>query len=683
MNEKPTPSNLSKPEQYSVVIFAKEVDRHKYWSGLSCMTWPSELIAEDDKISVHRAVPVKEADANVSLPSSALMWTSTSHFVWYDSDASLVNEEQQRALLDWVHMGGQLILSGPDCLGAISNSFLSPYVPIRQIESKTLTTEITAPFAKAWKVLSSPDDEVFRLPTVRQIPFLAGELAEGSYWIDGADGMVATKRFGNGRVTMTTFPLSDDAFVRWSGFSSFVNGAILQHPPRDWAARSTMDGGMVWAATNKGREGDPELSTTFRTLTRDGKLFTVSSPRRRETPYPDTSAPPPVRPSAGDTLQARTGTRSRSIGSWFDEAPVSQSAIESLTAAAGINVPKIGLIMKLLFGYLIILVPVNWIIFRLMGRVELAWLAVPFLAVIGAGLVAKSVQLDIGFSRSESRVACIEAFTGYPRAHQTSFVSLYTSLSESYQAIFEKGTGVVLPSVGGTTSATRARRDSQVIEYQYANESGDGIAAFPVRSNSTGLLHSEEWVDLGGAFRSAIVGADENGDNGEVELENGTTRTLRDVGVCGVSASGKWESVWLGDVSGKSRKKGKLETGDIKTRWFEQWDANPFTKRYDSVLSADGRTTLRDQENNALSVGQMLSSAIQSVEFRRGKYVALGWIEEELGNLTVLPKASQQSRKTMFVIHLTSPGDGKLGPDVRLPPKSMEEEPIGTPEKSD
>ncbi len=342
----------------------------------------------------------------------------------------------------------------------------------------------------------------------------------------------------------------------------------------------------------------------------------------------------------------------------FDEAPVSQSAIESLTAAAGINVPKIGLIMKLLFGYLIILVPVNWIIFRLMGRVELAWLAVPFLAVIGAGLVAKSVQLDIGFSRSESRVACIEAFTGYPRAHQTSFVSLYTSLSESYQAIFEKGQASFFPR---SVEQPLPPEPVEIAKSSSINmPMNRGMASRHFRSKQfDGLLHSEEWVDLGGAFRSAIVGADENGDNGEVELENGTTRTLRDVGVCGVSASGKWNRSGLA-MSAENR--GKKEVGNRRHQnpVVRAMGRQPLHQRYDSVLSADGRTTLRDQENNALSVGQMLSSAIQSVEFRRGKYVALGWIEEELGNLTVLPKASQQSRKTMFVIHLTSPGDGKL-----------------------
>ena len=65
--------------------------------------------------------------------------------------------------------------------------------------------------------------------------------------------------------------------------------------------------------------------------------------------------------------------------------------------------------------HLLVIVPVNWLVFRLLGRVEWAWAAVPALA-IGWGLVVIwMAQLDIGFARSETEVAVLEMHQGFPR----------------------------------------------------------------------------------------------------------------------------------------------------------------------------------------------------------------------------------------------------------------------------
>ena len=40
-----------------------------------------------------------------------------------------LSPEQKKALVDWVHWGGQLIISGPDSLDLLKGSFLEPYLP--------------------------------------------------------------------------------------------------------------------------------------------------------------------------------------------------------------------------------------------------------------------------------------------------------------------------------------------------------------------------------------------------------------------------------------------------------------------------------------------------------------------------------------------------------------------------
>ncbi len=64
--------------------------------------------------------------------------------------------------------------------------------------------------------------------------------------------------------------------------------------------------------------------------------------------------------------------------------------------------------------YLLIIVPINWLVFRLAGRVELAWLAVPVLAIGWGVAVVWLAQLDIGFARAETEVAVLEVQNGYP-----------------------------------------------------------------------------------------------------------------------------------------------------------------------------------------------------------------------------------------------------------------------------
>ncbi len=179
--DNPSASNLARPEQYSVVVLAKDANRQSFWSGLNCMTWPSTALIDDSKkTSPHRPVIVAEKDASKSLPSNALMWTSISHLIWYDADPSVISEEQQQAILDWIHSGGQLIISGPDGLSAVNQSFLSSSLPATQLETSSLDTALAERFASAWRIAKAGDDTLFRLPAMRAIPLLQGELKEGA-----------------------------------------------------------------------------------------------------------------------------------------------------------------------------------------------------------------------------------------------------------------------------------------------------------------------------------------------------------------------------------------------------------------------------------------------------------------------------------------------------------------------
>ena len=46
-----------------------------------------------------------------------------------DMTDDVFREEQRTAMIDWLHWGGQLVVSGPGSLEMLKNSFLSDYLP--------------------------------------------------------------------------------------------------------------------------------------------------------------------------------------------------------------------------------------------------------------------------------------------------------------------------------------------------------------------------------------------------------------------------------------------------------------------------------------------------------------------------------------------------------------------------
>ena len=75
----------------------------------------------------YRVVPITvgpQVKSRVELPSYAMLWTGIAYVLWDEADPGKLNLMQQQALLDWLHWGGQLILSGPGTLGVLRNSFL-------------------------------------------------------------------------------------------------------------------------------------------------------------------------------------------------------------------------------------------------------------------------------------------------------------------------------------------------------------------------------------------------------------------------------------------------------------------------------------------------------------------------------------------------------------------------------
>jgi hypothetical protein len=180
--------------------------------------------------------------------------------------------------------------------------------------------------------------------------------------------------------------------------------------------------------------------------------------------------------------------RQSGVAGWNDFSGVASAARETLKKAARITPPSADFVMKMLGLYLLVLVPINWLLFRLIGKIEWAWIAAPIIALVGAFLVVRYASLDIGFVRSVTHVGVLELQGDFDRGHLTDYSALYTSLSTRYNVEFDNLSGQSLPFAGKAPGQFRRGEVDKKVELNRTTTTD--LRNFLVRSNSTGCRWS-------------------------------------------------------------------------------------------------------------------------------------------------------------------------------------------------
>ena len=390
------------------------------------------------------------------LPQHSLNWTTIAYLIWDDLDPTTLTPEHQDAILDWLHFGGQLIVSGPDSLDKLQSSFLGKYLPAQFDSTQNLTNEDLKELNENWTVPSTKTKAATReLRLSDTVPLLGVTFKPHteSNFVEGTGEIAIERQIGRGRIVVTSFSLNSPIVRSWRSFKSFLNGALLRKPARYFNKTPAAETVFEWA--NDGTSIlDPMINSTVRFLARDlsrkgtktGAEGLLAAPDEEEgsnffgyaqtipTLEQELRLAKSANKKAGRNLEdqwhyggfqdaVESGT-----GGWNDNSGVALAARQSLQEAAGITPPSSGFVLKMLTVYLIVLVPLNWLIFRLMGRVEYAWAAAPLIAIAGAVLVVKMASLDIGFVRSNTQIGTLEIHADYPRAHLAESVS-YTHLT--------------------------------------------------------------------------------------------------------------------------------------------------------------------------------------------------------------------------------------------------------------
>ena len=629
--------------QYHFVVLARWPQSYKFVEGLDSVKYPLDLTMDlslEESNPGYYRVHLLTAEKRTTLPPHALFWTSIAYILWDDAEPGALRLEQRDALVDWLHWGGQLIISGPDSLDALGNSYLGPYLPA----TSTRTRELTAADFKELDDVWTPQAGARpgrRLAPVGSWSGIELDVHPEARAVPGTGGLLVERRVGRGRIVVSAFDLDGPELTSWPGFDGFFNACLLGRPPRAFS-ESDFEVQVSWAGGGFGRF-DPRAVCKLRYFGRDTGSKLVGAPENRESVF-------------GGQFEALalTGEKEsvpapgKEPGSWSDFNDVSNSAREALQDAARIEIPERMFVVWVVAVYLLILVPANWIVFRSIGRVEWAWVAAPVIAIVYTVVVIRLAQLDIGFARSLTEIAVVETQGDHPRAHVTRYTALYTSLATTYDFLLEDPGAQVQPFPASNETDYRFLAGEGLTRLQYRFGGDVRMRGFYVTSNTTGMVHSEQMADLGGP-----IVLEETPDGGW-QVVNETAFTLHDAGVVRRTESGQVETAWLGTLrpeDGADLRFSRREKNAAGPLWANQRSRSPLT----AVEEGDRELNFR----------KLVELAEHPERLEPGDVTLVGWLDEEIPGLKIRPAAPQSRRAALVVAHLRYGFGEDPRPDVR------------------
>lgn len=673
-------ASLMQAQEYHFVVLADRADNYQFLKNMRIVNPRDTDSAMFITPRVDYRIKLPKGTQRVDLSSHPLTWSTVAYLIWDDFDPDILTIGQQEALLDWLHWGGQLVVNGPGTLDRLSASFLGEYLPARATTTEKITDLEIAALNTHWSFENSDESEEEtsddaketeppKVNPARQIARtlrMTGDdirplcvrlkLVNGGSFVDKTSQLIAQRRVGRGSIRVTAFNLPHPTFRQWAGYDGLVNACLLARPARRFFVSG--DQGVVaesWQERSLNRK-DPRITSKVRYFSRDatsaaGRRFAMRRARelRKQTATDKDNAPeasgetaktndrqsvaeasPPTPtvhrlPRTAQLAQGITGFSQDpvlGVAGWNDRSDVSRIATRALQEAAGVEVPPADFVAKVLGIYLLILVPVNWLLFRIIGRVEWAWAVIPLLAIGGAIAVVRATQLDIGFVRSRTEIAVLELQPGYDRAHLTRYIGFYTSLASPYEITGENEASLLLP-------LDSDQRTTREVGLQF----GDTVkmTGLNVMSNSTGMIHAEQMLNVGGAIE--LVDSAE-----DAQIVNGTNLDLRGVVVVRRTSETEVEFDSIGKLARQASYRPEfqpLTTGNLE---IEQWVPRPVTDAGKAKHELDVRGLLE------------LAAAPERLDI--GATVLVGWSEDLVPGVEVKPRASQILARTVVVAQL-------------------------------
>ncbi len=655
--------------QMLVVFLTKEPsDGYALWNRFQAI-YPNSTDRNSDpqtleKLRYYRFVMPLKPD-RPPLSPHPLTWTTISHIVWDGMPPDNLNPAQQQALLDWLHWGGQLILVGGAGSGIalLKDSFLAPYLPAEPTgENLLLQRADLQPLSAEYPPPSDPnargrdDDRATDDPPIdyRQPPppfdpnpvatlgrrylppvpiepradrplFLAGlkpkagaigiPLGESAARLLGVE-----QRVGRGRVTLLAFNPTDPAIVSWAGFDTFVRRVILRRPEESRLSRAAWDG-TGFGTPRFGPLPGPDLSWV-RYVGRD-----LGGSLERPQPVEDESDSLPTAPQVtpAPTYQPPEAKELKvpevAVADWNDASLLPRSSRKLLENASGIKIPQASFVLKVILAYILLLVPLNWLICRyVFHRRELAWLVVPMLSMAFAVGVERAAAYDLGYDTACDEIDVLEAHGDYPRVLVSRFASLYSSGRTRFSVTYpDEPTALALPLDDG-----RSLRGEDVSTSTFQSYPVPGLFGYLVQPRSLAFFRAEQMSTLDGSFSLAT-------DGGARRVVNGSGLTLRDAVVVDLSGPGETDrrEVFVGDIPPGST----------------------------VAVKEAARPSATAAHAGALDPAPLLHLLRETYEDRpenSGEIRLVAWADRPVGGQTIDPAVDRHRGFTAVVVHLRS-----------------------------
>ncbi len=522
------------PHQMLVLILSKESNSaYANWNRYQGF-FPQSVDRDDvlalDKLRYYRTVLPINPD-KPPLSPHPLTWTPISHVVWDGLAPETLNPSQQQAMLDWLHWGGQITLVGgaASAFSVLKDSFLGPYLPAETTgDDALLDREALKGFSQAYPPRNTPtraemEDENsaynqnpasrsrgYTAPVAIDPPpnrpvFLAGLTprpgAVGIPLDNSRDRLAGVEwRVGRGRVLMLALNPTDPALAVWPGLDTFIRRVILRRPEETVLVTSRYRRGAYIPPRVEPLRGT-ELSW-IRYLSRDVDTTVVEPPDFEKEPEErpsmvelmDAASTVAVQPENEEPPDRAPGGH---VAEWNDTRGLPRICREALEESSGIKIPNAMFVLKIVLGYILAIVPLNWLICRfVLGRRELAWIVVPLLSIGFAIGVERAAAFDMGYNSACDEIDVVEIHGDYPRAHVSRFSSLYSTGRTRFNITFpDDPTALALPLDNGRT--LRGEDVSTTVWHSYPVPSLQGLLVQP---RSLAMVRAEQMASLDGSI---------------------------------------------------------------------------------------------------------------------------------------------------------------------------------------
>ncbi|MEM9185203.1 MAG: hypothetical protein AAGB00_01755 [Planctomycetota bacterium] len=647
------------PHQQHLVVLSKEPARYQFLKTMYSIDAPLIEDFEDYSeagrmtFSAQYRLVAPSIEKRIPLPDNPLCWTSVAYLLWDEVEPERLSKAQQAALVDWLHWGGQLVVSGPDSLDLLRDSFFDPYLPADSGGARNLTADDLATISRSWAASR-------RRKPIEPVAAWSGiqlKLREEAEPVAGVKDLFAERRVGRGRVIVSAMQLAERGLVNWQdGHENLMNNLLLRRPPRrfGWSsptyigAEDDVAGSLYVARSTKaGALIDGGANTKLRFFARDTHAEPDAFGYRvvaTETAQPANNFGSmfPQQTGSVDTRRFAEPAAAAGPAAWSDFSAAATAARGALREAAGVDVPGARFVVICLAVYLAVLAPFNWFFFKALGRVELAWVAAPIIALLGTYVVVRQAQLDIGFVRAQNEVAILETQPGHPRGHLTRYLSFYTSLSTTYDLEFDGPTALAAPFARSDQPALLEGQRPAIVTYQRQEKAR--LLGLSVSSNSTDMAHTEEMVDLGGALTL---------DPRRNRLTNETDHALESLVVVrrpvdDGAADPTLLGCWVGDLDRRSSTPLSFQP----LSWAE--GTSPFADRRIPAVaaSADGSAGGETDAPLRLNLEPLFALALDPTQLEPGEVRAVALLDEVFPGVSVAPAASQLRGVTFVVAHL-------------------------------